>query len=715
MHRFEPTRHQFRRCIGAPFALSVGVLLALAGCGGGGSGQADLMQTPASTSTVSAVIEATDLPADIGSAVAQPTFHLAPVLLPAPSDTDAINNVASAQAAPHAQGVTTDDAALGTQHLTVQALQANARARALSTRRTADGAITPAAATGTATTYTPAQIRAAYAFPALPASSVVPTALQAAQQGAGQTIYIVDAMHNPNVAAELAAFNSKFGLPGCTSKTVATSAALPLASASAADGCSLTVVYSTPSGAMTAAAPAYDAGWATEIALDVQWAHATAPRARIILIEAGDASLNGLLGGLKLANAMGPGSVSMSFGVTEGNWTSQVDSAFAAAGMTYLAATGDSGSAVSWPAVSPNVLAVGGTTLTYSGTSPRSETAWSKGGGGISAYTATPAFQSNKVPGLGTLAHRAVADVSFNADPYTGQYVAVMPKGSSSVSWVSAGGTSLSTPQWAGLVAVANALRAQSAKAALGAPHVALYTQIAQVPGTYAASFGDISSGSDGTCATCSAKTGYDVPTGLGTPNVTALLMALGGAAGTTVTAPAAPIAPIVSAATVSGKVGSALSYTVSVSGGAATNFTLTGAPGGMTITSGGVISWSAPVAGTYAVTVTAANASSGLSGKGVISVVIAAATPPVITAPAITGTVGKPLSGAITVSSPSGSSLSIQITGVPSGVNFSVSGQSLLLNWPSPVAGKYSLSIAARDSAGLTTSSTLSIVVNAK
>jgi hypothetical protein len=127
------------------------------------------------------------------------------------------------------------------------------------------------------------------------------------------------------------------------------------------------------------------------------------------------------------------------------------------------------------------------------------------------------------------------------------------------------------------------------------------------------------------------------------------------------------------------------------------------------------VISWSAPVAGTYAVTVTAANASSGLSGKGVISVVIAAATPPVITAPAITGTVGKPLSGAITVSSPSGSSLSIQITGVPSGVNFSVSGQSLLLNWPSPVAGKYSLSIAARDSAGLTTSSTLSIVVNAK
>ena len=714
MRQTEPTR-QLLTHIGAPFALSIGALLALAGCGGGGADQADAMQAQASTTTVSAVIEAASLPADAGSAIAQPTFHLAPVLLPEPLDIDAIDNVASARAAPHAEGVTPDEAALGTRHLTVQALQSSARAHALSAPRTADGTITTAAAAGTATTYTPAQIRVAYALPTLPASSVVPTSLQAANQGAGQTIYIVDAKHNPNVAAELAAFNSKFGLPGCTTKSLATTAALPLAPASAADGCTLTVVYSTPAGAMTGAAPAYDAGWATEIALDVQWAHATAPRARIVLIETGDASLNGLLGGVKLANAMGPGSVSMSFGGTEGNWTSQVDSAFAAPGMTYLAATGDSGSAVSWPAVSPNVLAVGGTTLKFSGSSPRSETAWSLGGGGISAYTATPAFQSNKVPGIGTLAHRSVADVSFNADPYTGQYVAVMPQGSSSVSWVSAGGTSLSTPQWAGLVAVANALRAQSAKTALGVPHAALYTQIAQVPGTYAASFGDISSGANGTCTTCSAKTGYDVPTGLGSPNVAALLTALGGAAGTTATVPAAPLAPVVSAVTVTGKVGSAINFTVPVSGGPATSFTLAGAPSGMTITSGGVLSWAAPVAGTYAVTVVASSAPSGLSGRGVVTVAIAAATPPVITAPAIVGTAGKPLSGVITVSSPSGSSLSIQISGVPTGVKFSVSGQSLLLNWSSPVAGKYSLSITAKDSAGLTTSGTLSIAVNAK
>ncbi len=712
MHPIESTSFPVRRCVGAPFALSLGALLALAGCGGGGSGSAEAVQATASTSTVSASIESAALSAGTASTVLQPTFHLAPVLLPEPSGVDAVDNAASARAAPHAQDLSADEAAVDTRRLTVQALQAGARSRALAAPT---GAVAPAAASATATTYTPAQIRSAYGMPALPPANAVPTALQAAQQGAGQTIYIVDAMHDPNVAAELAAFNAKFGLPACTVKAVAPSAALPLAPASVADGCALTVVYATQSGTMTATAPAYDAGWATEIALDVQWAHATAPRARIVLIETGDASLNGLLGGVKLANAMGPGPVSMSFGGTEGNWTAQVDAVFAAAGMSYLAATGDSGSAVSWPAVSPNVLAVGGTSLTYSGTSPRSETAWSKGGGGISAYTATPAYQSNKVPGLGTLAHRAVADVSFNADPYTGQYVAVMAQGSATVSWVSAGGTSLSTPQWAGLVAVADALRAQSAKAALGAPHAALYTQIAQVPGTYAASFGDILSGADGTCATCAAKTGYDVPTGLGSPNATGLFAALGGADGTPTPAPA-PVALGIATATVTGRAGSAFSYAVPVSGGTATAFTLAGAPSGMTVSAGGVMSWATPVAGTYAVTVTAVNAASGLTGKGVITVVIAAAAaPPVITAAAITGTAGKALSGVITVTSPSGSAMSVQISGVPGGVGFSASGASLLLNWPSPIAGTYALAITATDTAGSTSSGTVSIVVNAK
>lgn len=618
------TRHPApRHWARVPFALGLGASLALAGCGGGGSSSADAPDA----ATFSTTVEAAALPDDTGASLAQPTFHVAPVLLSEPPDTDAGDNAASAQAAPHAQDVSADEVALGTERMTVQVLQARTRARALSAPQ---GNAAPAAAAGTATTYTPAQIRAAYALPALPAANLTPTALQAAQQGAGQTIYIVDARHDPNVVAELAAFNTKFGLPACTVKTIAATAALPLAAASTTEGCTLSVVYSTAAGAMTTAVPSYDADWATEIALDVQWAHATAPRARIVLIETADASLNSLLGGIKLANAMGPGAVSMSFGANEGNWTAQVDAAFTGTGMTYLAATGDAGSGVSWPAVSTRVLAVGGTTLTYTGTSPRSESAWSLSGGGISAYTATPAYQSNRVPGLGTLARRAVADVAFNANPYSGQYVAVKPQGSSTIHWVSAGGTSLSTPQWAGLVAVANALRKQSSKAALGAPHAALYTQIAQVPGTYAASFADVTAGANGSCSTCAARTGYDVPTGLGTPNVGNLLTALGNA----------------TAATVAQQ----------------------------------------PVA-----------------------------SPPVITAPALRGVARKLLTGTVKVSSPSGSALSVQIRGIPAGMKFSVSGQSLVVNWPSPVTGKYAVAITARDSAGLTTTATLSVVINAK
>lgn len=171
--------------------------------------------------------------------------------------------------------------------------------------------------------------------------------------------------------AELTAFNQRFGLPACTNRVIASTASLPLAKPAAA-ACEFSQVYSTAAGGMSASAPAYDAGWATEIALDVQWAHAIAPLARIVLIEAPDATINSLLGGIKLANAMGPGVVSMSFGATEGSYTASVDAAFTGAGMSYLAATGDSGAAVSWPAVSPNVLAISGTSLSYGGSGPRS-------------------------------------------------------------------------------------------------------------------------------------------------------------------------------------------------------------------------------------------------------------------------------------------------------------------------------------------------------
>jgi hypothetical protein len=182
-----------------------------------------------------------------------------------------------------------------------------------------------------------------------------------------------------------------------------------------------------------------------------------------------------------------------------------------------------------------------------------------------------------------------------------------------------------------------------------------------------------------------------------------------------TVKIDASPVAPVVAAATVNGKASVPLSYTVSVSSASATGFALAGAPPGMTVNSAGVVTWANPVAGSYAVTVTATNATSGLSGKGLLTVVIAKSQPPVITAPAMSGVAGKPLSGSITVSSPSGSALSVTISGVPPGVSFSVSGQSVLLYWASPVTGSYALAISARDGAGLTASTTLPITIKAK
>lgn len=213
------------------------------------------------------------------------------------------------------------------------------------------------------------------------------------------------------------------------------------------------------------------------------------------------------------------------------------------------------------------------------------------------------------MPGLGSVTHRTVADVSFNAEPYTGQYVAVMSPGSSAVSWLSIGGTSLSTPQWAGLVAVANASRAQSARPALGAPHATLYGQIGAVPGVYANAFADVLNGSDGTCATCSAKAGYDALTELGTPNVGSLLAALTGSA-----APIAP--PVVIGAAINGKIATALSFTVLASAPNPLTYSLVGAPSGMAVSATGAVTWATPVGGSYVVTALARDSKTGLSGQ---------------------------------------------------------------------------------------------------
>ncbi|MFZ6745906.1 putative Ig domain-containing protein [Undibacterium sp. JH2W] len=676
----------------------------LSACGGDSPqlSQSSIALPPAevagSTTTLSVTLpaQAIDLPPEVAAQMTRPTFHLAPVLLDAPADIDVMGGSRSAHMPAAMQAIPRDLLGVRGHGLTVSAIRSLPHEHVAPPP--AGENAQPLAGTSAVSTYTPAQIRAAYGLPALPANMSSLTASQAAQLGAGQTIYLVNAKHDPNIAAELNAFNTKFGLPACTVKSIPATTTLPLAAASA-NACEFYVVYSTSSGGMNATAPAFDSGWATEIALDVQWAHATAPLARLILIEAFDSSMSNMVGGIKLANAMGPGVVSMSFGSTEGSWTAGVESTFTTAKMTYLAASGDSGPEVEWPAVSPNVLAVGGTSLTYTGGS-RTETAWSSTGGGVSAYTATPSYQTNSIPGLGTPAHRVVADVSLNADPNTGQYVAVMTPGSSTVNWVSAGGTSLATPQWAGIIAVANATLVQAGKPVLGAPHATLYNKIASVPGTYAANFADIAKGSNGTCTNCAAKTGYDQLTGLGTPNVSNLLSTLSGTIVAT--------EPVVSPATINGQVGTALSFTVSATANNPLTYTLSGNPAGMSISNIGIVTWTAPLAGTYAVTVTALDAKTGLSGKGVYTVIIAAPVPPVVTASTINGIVGTALSFNVTATS--ANAMSFNLAGAPSGMSISSSG---VVTWASPVIGTYLVSVNATDSkTGLTGKATYTVVI---
>jgi len=494
--------------------LVLGLVLGLAGCGGGTAARA----------AAGAFAPAT------AEADARPTFHLAAAVLDEPPDVDADGSGSSAYIAPHAQLIDRALADLDSARLTPEAIAERLLAGAPRPGQTASPA--GAAPAPLITVFTPAQIRAAYSLPPLPAAGSGLTAAQAASLGSGQTIYLVDAYDNPAAASDLATFNAKFGLPGCATVPITPATKLPLAAAARGSGCTFSVAYLGGNGLPTTSAPPYNAGWAIEIAMDVQWAHATAPLARIVLLEARGAALSQLTAAIALANRMGAGVVSMSFGAGEGSWVGSYDGLFSAAGSSYLASTGDAGAGVAWPSVSANVLAVGGTTLSYTGTGARSETAWTRTGGGLSAYEPEPGYQASVTvpgeptarPGAKSTVKRAVADVAFNADPNSGQYLVVTSPGAKSPAWYSAGGTSIGAPQWAGILSVANAQRALEGKAPLGLAQNPLYQNIAAVTGLYPGAFLDVTAGRDGSCSSCAAGAGYDLPTGLGTPNAANLL-----------------------------------------------------------------------------------------------------------------------------------------------------------------------------------------------
>ena len=522
-HKTNTEIHFFKRV-----ALSAGVVLwaaSIAACGSSNSGTTseDTNSAPASAEAVDDTL-ASSAPIDtseFADILATPTFHRQPVDLSEPESIDEDGSAASAALDPKSIDLRPDLFGLETRQLTDEKIAAYL-AMPQQLKDLSAKALTPSVPV----VYTPAQIRAAYRLPALPASTTGLSAQNAASLGAGQTIYIVNAYHNPNTAYDLTKFSQKFGLPVCTSVAAPKTAAK--LSAPSATGCQLMVVYSAAGGNVSPVAPPYNAGWASEIALDVQWAHAIAPLARIVLIEASSASLGAMSDAIKLAANFGPGVVSMSFGALEGSWVNSANTVFNGAGMTYVAATGDNGYGVSWPAVAPNVLAAGGTTLNYKSAGTRSEVTWSGTGGGVSAFVPMPAYQQSltmpgqpttKPPGATTIPkYRGVADLAFNADPYTGQYVAITPPGSASTYWYSFGGTSMSTPQLAGIVAIANAQRALKKLPVLGVLNTALYANFAPKSTAYLQSFNDVTAGRNGGCTACNALIGYDIPTGLGTP-----------------------------------------------------------------------------------------------------------------------------------------------------------------------------------------------------
>jgi subtilase family serine protease len=322
--------------------------------------------------------------------------------------------------------------------------------------------------------------------------------------GAGQIIGIVDAYDDPSIESDLSVFSSTFGLPMCTS----------------ANGC-FHKIYASGKKSRT------DSGWALEIVLDVEWAHAIAPQAKILLVEAASANFADMFHAVDVAVQNGASVVSMSFGGNEFSAETSYDYHFAAPHVTFVASSGDSGDGVEYPAAAPSVVAVGGTTLqvldatgSYGG-----ETAWSGSGGGQSAYEAEPFCQTGYPIPNDPNGQRGIPDVAYNADPNTGfaVYDTVSYRGQSG--WFQVGGTSAGAPQWAALFAIVNSIRAGNGKSPLSNTNLAVYsTAIADVN----SNFYDITTGINGTCGTlCNAALGYDYVTGLGSPQAANLIPAL--------------------------------------------------------------------------------------------------------------------------------------------------------------------------------------------
>jgi len=275
--------------------------------------------------------------------------------------------------------------------------------------------------------FSPAQVKAAYGLDAI--TLTARNGQKVAGDGTGETIAIVVAFHDPYLSSDLHQFDAAYGLPDPTLNQV------NLAGASNTND-----------------------GWAGEVTLDVEWAHAIAPGAKIVVVEAASDATTDLLAAVNAArNIQGVNVVSMSWGGSEMPDESSYDSYFTTpgghAGITFIAASGDTGTSggAQWPAVSPNVLAVGGTSLVINGSNGYAgESAWSSSGVGISRYVPEPTYQGS----VQSTGRRTEPDVAFLADPNTGVGVYTTNPSNNQGGWLVVGGTSLGAPAWAGIIAI---------------------------------------------------------------------------------------------------------------------------------------------------------------------------------------------------------------------------------------------------------------------
>ncbi len=337
----------------------------------------------------------------------------------------------------------------------------------------------------------PVQFHTGYNLPCTPGGPVQ-SICQTPSGWSPQTIAVVVAYRAPTIENDLQVYSATYGLPSCTQ----------------ANGC-LRIVNQNGGSSRP---PIVDSGWALETSLDIEVAHAICQTCKILLVEANSNRISDLAAAVNTAANLGATAISNSYGANE--WSSETawDGLFNHPGVAVTASSGDSGYGTSYPASSPYVVSVGGTTLQlYSDSTYASESVWSGAGSGCSSYETANTWQTglSNWDQTNCLSKRASADVAADADPNTGASVYDSTPYIGFSGWWQVGGTSLASPIIASIFALTGGITNNADASSI------IYSSFASTNSH------DITTGTNGICTTsmCSALAGFDGPTGMGTPN----------------------------------------------------------------------------------------------------------------------------------------------------------------------------------------------------